>query len=284
MRELAISYSNLGVIWERFGKFVKYSSASILTMHEENTDGTDNKKRTASFAGTKIINNKVIASIIAASVVALITYGISTVQPSIAQIPGVTAPQEGGGGGGGSSMNATQQQSTTNPTLGYDVHVTVNRHDSMNLNAPIDHYCKLDKRIVAVCLLYAKDNNAKPGTGSQLSQVEFIITKDMYKQLPPRERANWHNHAVELTPERGAPSCVSLPKGLECGKLVTLLQGTYGKVITLWDPADAVPDSQPYAFNVESPYALGQDLNNNLAKEWPTGCGNTSSANLICGK
>jgi hypothetical protein len=252
-------------------------------MREENTDKIDSKKRSASFPKRKIIKRKVIVSIIAASVVALMTYGISIVQPSIAQIPGVTAPQQEGGGG--SSMNATQQQqSATNPTLGYDVHVTVNRHDSMNLNAPIDHYCKLDKRIVAVCLLYAKDNNAKPGTGPQLSQVEFIITKDMYKQLPPRERANWHNHAVELTPERGAPSCVSLPKGLECGKLVTLLQGTYGKVITLWDPADAVPDSQPYAFNVESPYALGQDLNNNLAKQWPTGCGNTSSANLTCGK
>lgn len=253
-------------------------------MQEDNTDKIDSNKRSTGFTGTKSIRHKVVVSIIAASVVALLTYGITTIQPSIAQVPGVTAPQEESSGGGG--MNATSQQSGggANPTLGYDVHVTVNRHDSMNLNAPIDHYCKLDKRIVAVCLLYAKDNNAKPGTGPQLSQVEFIITKDMYKQLPPRERANWHNHAVELTPERGAPSCVSLPQGLECGKLVTLLQGTYGKVITLWDPADAVPNSQPYAFNVESPYALGQDLNNNLAKEWPTGCGNTSSANLTCGK
>jgi hypothetical protein len=36
--------------------------------------------------------------------------------------------------------------------------------------------------------------------------------------------------------------------------------------------------------DVESPYALGQDLNNHLQKQWPTGCGNTSSANLTCGK
>jgi uncharacterized protein DUF1264 len=247
-------------------------------MQEDSSDKIDHKKQSINTKGTPT-KSKVILSIIAASVVALMTYGITTMQPLAAQVPGVTAPPEES-----SSMNATQQQGGMNPTQGYDVHVTVNRHDSMNLNAAIDHYCKLDKRIVAVCLLYAKDNNAKPGTGPQLSQVEFIITKDQYKQLPPRERANWHNHAVELTPERGAPSCVSLPQGLECGKLVTLLQGTYGKVVTLWDPADAVPNSQPYAFNVESPYALGQDLNNNLAKEWPTGCGNTSSANLTCGK
>jgi hypothetical protein len=254
-------------------------------MQDDNPNIAGHKNDTITPRGkTPKSKRKIILSIIAASVVALMTYGIATMEPLTAQPgTGIPAAQSGGmnatGGGGASSSS-----SAMNPTLGYDVHVTVNRHDSMNLNAPIDHYCKLDKRIVAVCLLYAKDNHAKPGTGPQLAQVEFIITKDMYKQLPPRERANWHNHAVELTPERGAPSCVSLPQGLECGKLVTLLQGTYGKVITLWDPVDAVPNSQPYAFNVESPYALGQDLNNNLAKEWPTGCGNSSSANLSCGK
>ncbi len=107
--------------------------------------------------------------------------------------------------------------------------------------------------------------------------MEFFITKDQYTKLPERERQNWHNHAVELTPERGMPSCVSLPQGVECGKLVETLQGTYGKVVTLRDPADAVPDYPPYVFAVDSPFALGQDLNNNLAKLWATGCGNTSS-------
>ena len=224
-------------------------------MTEKETDRINHKSILSSTQ-----NRKIYLSIIAASVATLMTYGITTIQPSTAQ-----------------------NTQAMNPTAGYDVHVTVNRHDSENLNAAMDLYCKLDKRIVAVCQLYAKDNNAKPGTGPQLAQIEFIITKDAYMQLPPRERANWHNHAVELTPERGAPSCVSLPAGLECGKLVTMLQGTYGKVITLWDPEDTVPNFPPYVFAVDSPYALGQDLNNNLAKEWPTGCGNTSSANLTCG-
>jgi hypothetical protein len=257
-------------------------------MQEDNFNKVNHNKQSVNSWGKTIrIKHKVILSMTIAVVVSMI-FGISTMQPLAAQIPGITSPQpqpqqqqqQGG------TMNTTEQQQSggINPTLGYDIHVTVNRHDSMNLNAPIDHYCKLDKRIVAVCQLYAKDNTAKPGTGPQLSQVEFIITKDQYMQLPPRERANWHNHAVELTPERGAPSCISLPKGLDCGKLVSMLDGTYGKVVTLWDPADTLPNSQPYAFNVESPYSLGQDLNNNLAKEWPTGCGSTSSANLTCGK
>ena len=140
-------------------------------MQKENSDKIDQNKNTKllNMNGIKTTKSKVMLSIIAASVLALFTYGVTTMQPSLAQIPGITPPQdqqEASGDGG------------TNPTLGYDIHVTVNRHDSLNLNAPMDHYCKLDKRILAVCLLYAKDNNFKPGTGPQLSQVEFIITKD----------------------------------------------------------------------------------------------------------
>lgn len=164
------------------------------------------------------------------------------------------------------------------PTQGYNIHVEVGRHDSANLDAHMDHYCKLDKRIVAVCQLYAKDNTVNPKTGPQLSQIEFIISDEQYLQLPLRERANWHNHAVELTAERGSPSCISLPEGLTCEQLVTVLKGTYGKVITVWDPADAVPNYPPYAFLVDSPFALGQDTNDHLHEEWAVGDDDESSS------
>ena len=171
-----------------------------------------------------------------------------------------------------------------NPTLGYDIHVTVNKHDSAHLNAQMDHYCKLDDRILAVCQLYATTNNVEGG-GPQLAQIEFIITDEQYLTLPLRERANWHNHAVELTAERGAPTCVELPEGLECGALVEILQGTYGKVVTIWDPSDGLPNYPPYAFNVESPFALNQDLNDDLENEWPVGDDETGSADEVpnCG-
>lgn len=174
----------------------------------------------------------------------------------------------------------TAGNATVTPTSGYDVHVTVNRHDSMNIDAPMDHYCKLSDKIVAVCQLYFSDPES--GGTPILSQIEYIISKDQYLQLPQRERASWHNHAVELTPERGMPSCVSLPQGLTCEQLVSTLVTTYGKVITIWDPADETPSYPPYVFAVDSPFTLGQDLNNNLAKDWPTGCGNNSSAGIAC--
>ena len=56
-------------------------------------------------------------------------------------------------------------------------------------------------------------------------------------------------------------------------------------MITIWDPADPVPNYPPYAFLVDSPFALGQDLNGNLHKEWATSCGDDSSSpSLACGE
>lgn len=175
---------------------------------------------------------------------------------------------------------------STDPTLGYDIHVTVNKHDSANLHAHMDHYCKLDAdgRVLAVCQLYSTTNNVEGG-GPQLSQIEFIITDDQYLTLPLRERANWHNHAVELTPQRGMPTCEDPGPVGDCAALVGVLQGTYGKVITIWDPADGLPNYPPYVFSVDSPFALNQDLNDDLENEWPVGDEDSGSADEVpnCG-
>jgi len=167
------------------------------------------------------------------------------------------------------------QSNHVDPTLGYNIHVSVGRHDHANLDAQFDHFCKLTPPIVATCQIYAEDSNGD----HLLSQIEFIITRDQYLQLPLRDRQNWHDHAVELTAERGLPACISLPEGLDCNTLVGILHQTYGKVVTLWDPADPVPNYQPYVYWVDSPFALEQDLNHELHKIWPVGDETTSSAN-----
>jgi hypothetical protein len=176
-----------------------------------------------------------------ASVAAVLVGSINAIQSSVA------TPVNGGGGG------------ESRPVDGYDIHVSVNKHDSEHLDAQMDHWCKLDPTIVAVCLLYSgNDTNAK------LSQVEFIITDEQYQSLPAREKQNWHNHAVELTPQRGEPQIISLPEGVNGTQLLDTLLSTYGKVVTLWDPSDELPDYEPYVHMVDSPYALGYDLDDNL--------------------
>ncbi|MDP8906860.1 MAG: DUF1264 domain-containing protein, partial [Thermoproteota archaeon] len=166
---------------------------------------------------------------------------------------------------------ADGDHSNNEPTEGYDIHATVKRHDAQNLDHKMDHYCKLDERIVATCLLYSGDEK-----DAKLEQIEFIITDSQYNQLPDREKQNWHNHAVELTPERGEPEFVDLPKGVDAGELLETLQQTYGKVITVWDSEDKLPDYLPYVFQVDSPFALGQDENDDLEEEWETGDDNNN--------
>lgn len=205
---------------------------------------------------------KIVLSIVVTVVVATFTFGLTQVQS----------------GNDGAS----------DPTQGFNIHVSVGRHDSANLEAQMDHFCKLTPPIVATCLLFAMENMATPPghpNGPQLAQVEYIITRDQYLELPLRERQNWHDHAVELTPERGMPQCISLPEGLDCGTLVNILHNTYGKVVTLWDPADHLPNYPPYVFWVDSPFALEQDLNHDLEKQWEVGNSDSSSADELpnCG-
>ena len=157
----------------------------------------------------------------------------------------------------------------SDPTEGYDIHAKIKRHQAHDLEHKMDHYCKLDERIVATCLLYSGDEK-----DAKLEQIEFIITDDQYNQLPDREKQNWHNHAVELTPERGEPEFVDLPEGVEADELLDTLHQTYGKVITVWDSEDNLPDYLPYVFQVDSPFALGQDENDDLEEEWETGDNN----------
>ena len=126
---------------------------------------------------TSVVNNrrKIMLGAIVAAIVAVMTTGIASTQNSIAQIEG------------------------ENPSQGYDIHVTVNRHDSMNLNTPMDHYCKLDKRIVAVCLLYAKENARMKDAGPQpiasgiyyhKGSIHQITRKRKTELAQPRGRVN----------------------------------------------------------------------------------------------
>lgn len=186
-----------------------------------------------------------------------ILLGAMTVTVAAILIVGITAYQT-------SIAQDSSDNNNVNPTQGFDIHVSVNKHDSEHLEAQMQHWCKLDTTIVAVCQLYAgNDTNAK------LSQIEFIITDEQYQSLPAREKQNWHNHAVELTPQRGEPEIISLPAGVNGTQLLDTLTHTYGKVITLWDPSDELPNYEPYVHMVDSPYALGYDQDDTLQCKLP---------------
>jgi hypothetical protein len=56
-----------------------------------------------------------------------------------------------------------------------------------------------------VCQFY--DSNSPNAT---LNGVEYMITADAYKNLPDREKPNWHYHKEEFAPNRADPKLLLL--------------------------------------------------------------------------
>ena len=121
-------------------------------------------------------------------------------------------------------QGSTNTNTIESPLSGYDIHAKINKHDASDLSHKMDHYCKLSESIVAVCQLYDGE-----GTDAKLAQIEFIITEDQYDQLPDKEKPNWHDHTIELTPQRGAPEFVDLPSGVNGNRIVVYLTNNLRK-------------------------------------------------------
>ena len=101
-----------------------------------------------------------------------------------------------------------------------------------------------------VCQLY--DSNSPNAT---LIGIEYMITADAYKNLPDREKPNWHYHKEELVPNRADPK---LPMLSEQQQNVTLkkLEESFGKVIITWNPNDKAPIFPPQEIQVQHPFMV----------------------------
>jgi hypothetical protein len=102
------------------------------------------------------------------------------------------------------AQNATQAQNATETTQGYggppSGPLTAVRHIFDDPTLRGWHFCKPNDKIMMVCQLY--DSNLPNAT---LIGVEYMITADAYKNLPDREKPNWHYHKEEFAPNRADP-------------------------------------------------------------------------------
>ena len=102
----------------------------------------------------------------------------------------------------------------------------------------VQHYCCPLGEEMHQCLLFdSVERNAK------LIGVEYIISHQMYRQLPAREKRYWHAHTYEvlagglISPNMGADEEMKFMKAL-----IT----TWGKTWHTWpDPRSAVPMGEP---------------------------------------
>ena len=137
------------------------------------------------------------------------------------------------------AQNATQAQNATETTQGYggppSGPLTAVRHIFDDPTLRVWHFCKPNDKIMMVCQLY--DSNSPNAT---LIGIEYMITADAYKNLPDREKPNWHYHKEEFAPNRADPK---LPMLSEQQQNATLkkLEESYGKVIITWNPNDKAP-------------------------------------------
>jgi Protein of unknown function (DUF1264) len=112
-------------------------------------------------------------------------------------------------------------------------------HMAGNLSGTeIHHYCKIGEssNISATCLLFDDDS-----PNANLIGIELAISKNAYLALSEEEKPNWHSHPKEIITQTN----LSFPELSqdEAEKMMKVITDTYGKQITVWNPADRVPPS-----------------------------------------
>jgi hypothetical protein len=88
------------------------------------------------------------------------------------------------------------------------------------------HYVTiLNEDVMQAVLFDGNDENAR------LIGVEYIISQELFEQLPPEEKKLWHSHAYEV--KAGLAVTPGLPEPVEHEMMETLVS-TYGKTWHTW--------------------------------------------------
>jgi Protein of unknown function (DUF1264) len=152
------------------------------------------------------------------------------------------------------SQNATQVQNETQTTQGFggppSGPLTAVRHIFDDPTLRVWHFCKPNDKIMMVCQLY--DNNSPNAT---LIGVEYMITADAYKNIPDRDKPNWHYHKEEFAPNRADPKLPMLGEQQQNATMRTLAE-SYGKVIITWNPNDKAPIFPAQEIQVQHPFMV----------------------------
>ena len=157
------------------------------------------------------------------------------------------------------AQNATQAQNMTQTTQGFggppSGPLTAVRHVFDDPTLRVWHFCKPNDKIMMVCQLY--DSNSPNAT---LIGLEYMITADAYKNIPNRDKPNWHYHKVEFAPNRADPKLPMLNEQQQNATLKTLAE-SYGKVIITWNPNDKAPIFPPQVIQVQHPFMVNATVN-----------------------
>ena len=154
---------------------------------------------------------------------------------------------------------AQQAQNATQTTQGFggppSGPLTAVRHVFDDPTLRVWHFCKPNDKIMMICQLY--DSNSPNAT---LIGVEYVITADAYKNLPDREKPNWHYHKIEFASNRADPKFPQLSEQQQNATLKKMAE-SYGKVIITWNPNDKAPIFPPQVEQVQHPFMVNTTVN-----------------------
>ena len=147
------------------------------------------------------------------------------------------------------AQNATQNasQGFGGPPSGP---LTAVRHVFDDPTLRVWHFCKPNDKILMVCQLYDSDSSNATFIG-----VEYVIAADAYKNLPDREKPNWHYHKIEFASNRADPKFPQLSEQQQNTTLKKMTE-SYGKVIITWNPNDKAPVFPPQVEQVQHPFMV----------------------------
>ena len=97
-----------------------------------------------------------------------------------------------------------------------------------NIRAQMEahHYCAILNEEVIQCVIY--DGNV---ADAKIMGVEYIVSGNLFRQLPEAEQALWHSHVHEV--RSGQLIAPGIPQAAE-HELMSRLVGTYGKTWHTW--------------------------------------------------
>lgn len=141
------------------------------------------------------------------------------------------------------AVNAAPQQpapaAKTNPTAGHDVHVTAPHVVRGKVMGPYHHYCKpISPEPIIQCLIYLSTDANAP-----LTQIEYIVAKELTRNTIPRRSWNkhWHDHKLEIA--SGRVQVHDMPPD-EAKKVADLVSTTDGLIFDLWPHGSKIPTGE----------------------------------------
>jgi hypothetical protein len=117
------------------------------------------------------------------------------------------------------------------------------------------HFCSHLNEDVHQCVIY---DSSQPN--ARLLGVEYIISKELFDQLPEEEKKLWHSHVCEV--KSGVLVAPSIPGAAE-DQLMEHLVDTYGKTFHMWqiDRGDTLPLGLPQLMmSVTDPSEIDQQI------------------------